>query len=317
MMRGIPHAAFYEVVDFAPELEQPERDLLEAQLADAGILDALVVPQEHREEIRELLQEYPDRFSVPEPPVSDPVTSLCPDGDPRFREVVLACLQGISRSDLLAGTALLPDGRFRCGTVHGYSCAEGPAGFIGAAARRANRERQLREMEERLERAEAQVQEKRAQVDMLEGRLARLEEEREQLPTPVDLDYALEILAQAQEALSEAQTQKRAVPESGTVSQTGSCRIEQQSRELSRGLPYMRTEEAYEEALDAAESYQVLLGAVGISYSDWVHMAEAVQWTEDRLAELRDQAGAQNRINLQIHKQWKYPRREFGRSRHS
>lgn len=303
MMRGIPHAAFYEVVDFAPELEQPERDLLEAQLADAGILDALVVPQEHREEIRELLQEYPDRFLSPEPPVSDPVTSLCPDGDPRFREVVLACLQGISRSDLLAGTALLPDGRFRCGTVHGYSCAEGPAGFIGAAARRANRERQLREMEERLERAEAQVQEKRAQVDMLEGRLARLEEEREQLSTPVDLDYALEILAQAQEALSEAQTQKERCRNQEQSARQAVARIEQQSRELSRGLPYMRTEEAYEEALDAAESYQVLLGAVGISYSDWVHMAEAVQWTEDRLAELRDQAGAQNRINLQIHKQ--------------
>mgnify|MGYP000682984461 FL=1 len=36
MMRGIPHAAFYEVVDFAPELGQSQRDLLEAQLADAG-----------------------------------------------------------------------------------------------------------------------------------------------------------------------------------------------------------------------------------------------------------------------------------------
>ena len=129
VMRGIPHAAFYEVVDFAPELGQQERDLLEAQLADAGILDALVVPQEHLEEIRELLQEYPDRFLSPEPPVGDPVTSLFPDGDPRFRETVLACLRGISRSDLRAGTALLPDGRFRCGTVHGYSCAEGPAGF--------------------------------------------------------------------------------------------------------------------------------------------------------------------------------------------
>ncbi len=261
VMRGIPHAAFYEVVDFAPELGQQERDLLEAQLADAGILDALVVPQEHLEEIRELLQEYPDRFLSPEPPVGDPVTSLFPDGDPRFRETVLACLRGISRSDLRAGTALLPDGRFRCGTVHGYSCAEGPAGFVGAAARRANRERQLRECEERLERAEALVREKRAEVEALERRLARLKEERKLLPVAVDMDHALEMLAQAQEELFEAEAQKERCLDQERSAKQAAARIEQQSRELSRGLPYMRTEEAYEEALDAAESYQLLLRA--------------------------------------------------------
>ena len=41
------------------------------------------------------------------------------------------------------------------------------------------------------------------------------------------------------------------------------ARVEQQIREGSRGLPYLRAEEAYEEALDAAESYQALLGALG------------------------------------------------------
>ena len=303
MMRGIPHAAFYEVVDFAPELEQSERDLLEAQLADAGILDALVVPQEHLEEIRELLQEYPDRFLSPEAPVSDPVVSLIPDGDQRFREMVLACLRGISRSDLQSGTALLPDGRFRCGTVHGYSCAEGPAGFVGAAARRANRERQLREWEDRLERAEALLREKRAEVDALERRLARLKEEREQLPEAEGLDHALETLAQAQEKLADAEAQKERCLNQERSAKQAVAHIEQQGRELSRGLPYMRTEEAYEEALDAAESYQALLGALGISYSDLIHAADAVERTEDRITELRDQADVQNRINSQTQKQ--------------
>ena len=303
VMRGIPHAAFYEVVDFAPELGQQERDLLEAQLTDAGILDALVVPQEHMEEIRELLREYPDRFLSPEPPVGDPIASLLPDGDPRFRETVLACLRGISRSDLRAGTALLPDGRFRCGTVHGHSCAEGPAGFVGAAARRANRERQIREWEERLERAEALEREKKAEVEALERRLARLKEEREQLPAVVDLDHALEMLAQAQEELSEAEARKERCLDQERSAKQVVALLEQQSRELSRGLPYMRTEEAYEEALNAAESYQALLGSLGISYSDLLHAADAVEWTEDRIAELRDQADTQSRTNAQTRKQ--------------
>lgn len=45
-MRDIPHAAFYETIDFSPDLPQEARDLLEAQLMDAGLLDALVVPEE-------------------------------------------------------------------------------------------------------------------------------------------------------------------------------------------------------------------------------------------------------------------------------
>ena len=303
MMQGIPHAAFYEVVDFSLDLGQDQRDLLEAQLADAGILDALVVPQEHLGKIQELIQTYPDRFLSPEAPVSDPITSLIPDGDQRFRDTVLACLRGISQSDLEAGTALLPDGRFRCGTICGHSCAEGPAGFVGAAARRANRERQLRELEHRLEQAEMLVQEKEAEVDALGHRLEQLQDEREHLPVALDLDYALEMLAQAQKALADAQAEKEQRLEQERSAKQAAARIEQQSREWSRGLPYMRTEEAYEEALDAADSYQALMSTLAIHHSKFLFSARAVTSTEDRIAELRDQESTQNKTNLRTQKQ--------------
>ena len=303
MMRGIPHAAFYEVVDFSPDLGQDMRDLLEAQLADAGILDALVVQPEHLGEIQELLQTYPDRFLVPEAPVSDPITSLVPDGDPRFRETVLACLRGISRSDSEAGTALLPDGRFRCGMIHGYSCAEGPAGFVGAAARRANRERQLRECEERLAHAEEMLREKEAEVATLARRLEQLKEEREQLPVALDLDHALEMLVQAQKALSEAEAEKERRLEQERAAKQAVAQLERQSRELSMGLPYMRTEEAYEEALDSADHYQGLMSTLTICHSKFIFAARTVVSTEERIAELREQASAQSRSNAQIQNQ--------------
>lgn len=299
MMRGIPHAAFYEVVDFAPELGQDDRNLLEAQLADAGILDALVVPQEHLTEIQELLQTYPDRFLTPEAPVSDPITNLVPDCDPRFRETVFACLHGISQSDWETGSALLPDGRFRCGAIRGYSCAEGPAGFVGAAARRANRERQLHELENRLEQAETQVREKQAEADALEARLTGLKDERTKMPTALDLDHALEMLEQAQKGLTGAEAEKERCLDEERSAKQAAARVEQLSRELSRGLPYMRTREAYEEALDAAEAYQALLGTLAVHHSDLIHTSRAVESTEDRIAELRDQASVQRKAYLQ------------------
>ena len=60
--KGIPHASFYELVDFAPDLPEEQRALLEAQLLDAGILDALVVPPEAHDALCELLQNHPDQF---------------------------------------------------------------------------------------------------------------------------------------------------------------------------------------------------------------------------------------------------------------
>ena len=308
MMRGIPHAAFYEVVDFAPELGQEARDLLEAQLADAGILDALVVPEDHLDEIQELLVTYPDRFLSPKESVNDPIASLIPDGDPRFRDAVLACLRGISQSDPEAGTALLPDGRFRCGTVQGYSCAEGPAGFVGAAARRANRERQLRELETRLEQADGLVREKQAEVDTLNQRLTALQEELGRMPTALDLDHALEMLEQARKTLAEAESEKERCLEKERAARQVTARLDQQSRELSRGLPYMRTQEAYEEALTAADVYGELLGTLAVSYNNLLHLAEKVEISENHAAELRDQESAQKKAVSQLQKQMEVSR---------
>ena len=302
-MRGIPHVAFYEVVDFAPQLNEQERELLEAQLSDAGILDALVVLPEHRQEILELLETYPDRFLSPNSPVSDPITCLIPDGDLRFYETVRACLQGISCSDWESGTALLPDGRFRCGTICGHSCAEGPVGFVGAAARRANRERQLQELENRLKQIDQVIQEKQGEVDDLVIQLESLKDERSQFPVAKDLDYALEMLAQAKKVLADADAEKERCLNRERLAKQAVARMEHQSRELSRGLPYIRTAEAYGEALDAAENYQALLSELGVSHNKLIFLSRAVISSEDRIAELHDQADTRNQDNLQIKNQ--------------
>ncbi|MFR3921521.1 MAG: hypothetical protein ACLTYN_05595 [Dysosmobacter welbionis] len=159
------------------------------------------------EEIRELLREYPDRFLSPEPPVGDPIASLLPDGDPRFRETVLAaCAASPVRS---AGGDCPAAGweislRHRpwtqlCGRACRFCWRRGAPRQPGASDP---------EWEERLERAEALEREKKAEVEALERRLARLKEELEQLPAVVDLEHALEMLAQAQEELSEAEARK-------------------------------------------------------------------------------------------------------------
>ncbi len=279
LLRGIPSAAFYETVDFDPSLTEEERDLLEAQLSDAGLLDALLVPPEHLEDIRALLETYPDRFLLPSAPVEQPLTGLVPVGT--FAAQAAECLRGISRSDPEAQTAILPDGRFRCGIVHGRSHAEGPAGYLGAEARKRNRERQLQGLEKELALLDVQIEEARAEESRCKLALECLRTERGQMPSAADLDHALGILQNAGRVAADAEAELGRRQAAEHRAYQAKARLEQECRSRSAGLPYAREAAAYEEALLAAESYQELLlslDAAGIE----------LRAAEDRLEEIQD-----------------------------
>ncbi len=299
VMRGIPHAALYEVVDFAPDLAAADRDLLEAQLSDSGLLDALVVPEENRSDIQDLLQEYPDRFLLPGAPVPDPIQALVPDGGEQLRAAVLSCLQSISRSDAGAETALLPDGRFRCGMIRGCSQAEQPAGFVGAAARRANHQRQVAEKEAQVEQLLARLAACQTEAEQYSARLDLLREERDNLPLAGDLDQALSMLEQARRALALAEEERNLRMEKERGAKQAMMRVEQQSRELSYGLPYERTIQAFEEAQDAAEQYQDRLSDLAEVSNKLKYAAQSAEETRNTADELRDQADAQRKMNQQ------------------
>lgn len=266
-MSGIPHAAFYEAVDFSPDLPQHARDRLEAQLMDAGLLDALIVPDEYHDQIQNFLEDYPDSFLIPGEPVADPITSLVPDPDSPLSALAAVCLNSISQSDMNATTVFMPDGRFRNGILQGKSHGYDPAGYIGAAARRTNRERQIAQLEQDLHQLEYQVQQLQQQKNIVMLRLEKLQFEWALLPNTTDLDCAIETLVDAQRLLDAA------------VAETRRCaEFEQQAKrtlgiqnshclDCCRALPYERAEAAYEEAQSAAEEYGERLNDIHNNYA--------------------------------------------------
>jgi len=297
-MNGIPHTAFYEAVDFAPDLPQAERDLLEAQLEDSGLLDALIVPAEYRAQIENLLREYPDSFLIPGEPLDNPimgVSGLIADTGNRLSGAAEQCLRGISRSSLDAQTALLPDGRFRCGMIQGHSVAEHSACFVGAAACRANRERQIKTWEEKREAVNLKRQTARNAADTLQGQLERLDWERQNIPTTEDLDQAMEMLLQAhkREDYAQAELTKQEDAEQTVKRQVSG--LDQDLRVSSQGLPYARTIEAYEEAKEAADLGVELLNAISVGWSALLYITRSVSDTTEYIEEERDNADSLRR----------------------
>ena len=297
MLRGIPCAPLYELVDFAPDLPQKERDLLEAQLTDAGLLDTLVVPEEHLPAVQDLLKEYPDRFMIPGPAVEQPIQVLIPDVKGRFPKETAACLRGISRTDLNAETALLPDGRFRCGMIRGRSHADPPAGFVGVAARESNRRRQIRELEERLEQLTAKVQSTQTEISDCTGQLKQLEQERSRMPDTAELDQALALLGQARQALRRAEEeQQNKLTAEQSAKQVWSA-LEEKTIGLSTGLPYKRAVPDYEEAHEAAVSYQDTLNDLEHSRQKLAYAIRAMESERDTIDEQWEQVARQKKTN--------------------
>ncbi len=296
-MQGIPCAPFYELIDFAPGLPQASRDLLEAQLLDAGLLDALVVPEEHLPAVRELLAEYPDRFLLPGPAAAQPLEDIVLDHAGRFPKEAQACLRAISRSDLNAETALLPDGRFRCGMIRGRSHAGGPAGFVGAAARAANRQRQIEELEQQLEQLSEKVRNARAEAERLGRSLSQLEEERTRMPAAEDLDQALEMLEQTARDLRLAKEEReRRLNDERAAKRELSAR-EETCRTRSAGLPYERDIPSYEEAGDAAALYRETLQELESSRQRLLFSVRSMEDQEETISEQRDQLTDRRRDN--------------------
>lgn len=297
VMSGIPHAAFYETVDFRSDLPAQVRDRLEAQLMDAGLLDALIVPSEYHQQIQEFLETYPDRFLIPGVPAADPITSLVPDPASPLSALAAACLNCISQSDMNATTAVLPDGRFRNGIVQGRAHGYDPAGFIGAAARRANRERQIAQLQQQLQQLEEQIRQTQQQKDILLLRLEKLQHEWAQLPNTADLDCAIETLADAQRLydLAAKETQRHRELEQQAKRNLGI--LNNQCRDCCRSLPYQRTEDAYTEAQDAVEEYGNQLNQISKSHAQLQASQQRYDDIEADITTEYDRSSKQKKVN--------------------
>lgn len=297
VMSGILHAAFYETVDFRSDLPAQVRDRLEAQLMDAGLLDALIVPSEYHQQIQELLETYPDRFLIPGVPAADPITSLVPDPASPLSALAAACLNCISQSDMNATTAVLPDGRFRNGIVQGRAHGYDPAGFIGAAARRANRERQIAQLQQQLQQLEEQIRQTQQQKDILLLRLEKLQHEWAQLPNTADLDCAIETLADAQRLydLAAKETQRHRELEQQAKRNLGI--LDNQCRDCCRSLPYQRTEAAYTEAQDAVEEYGNQLNQISKSHAQLQASQQRYDDIEADITTEYDRSSKQKKVN--------------------
>lgn len=265
----IPWIPFYQAVGFAPDLPEKEMDLLEGQLKEAGLLDALVVERRYWERIRREFPGYADIIiCAPERREGAFYEKLCPSAGlaPGLAEETGYILRAIASEDGTGpvlgtvsadgpGLTLSADGSFRNGILEGRSLGEEEASLIGDLARKRRLERQIQKLTQEIGLLAEQEEKAGKELERIAARMETLEQELAQVPDGEALDEILEqerecrwYLEKERQELEQARKQEEALK-----LQKESCL--QKVIRMGRALPYARTCAAYREADMAAGEY--------------------------------------------------------------
>ena len=153
---GIPYEEFYKVVEFGKELNQDQEACgrLEEALQEMGILDALVIEEQYREQVMKADPGCADRYLFvqshhAENSLLDLLDLNDSVNDIFFNQRITGILGNIAVSggkdasgskNVPSMTVVYPDGSYQIGVVSGTVSGSHEAGFIGVQARERNRQ---------------------------------------------------------------------------------------------------------------------------------------------------------------------------------
>jgi hypothetical protein len=208
---GIAALPFYALVDFSPTLAANRRGQVERVLADAGILDALVVPDDAVAIADALLADRglaDCRLIVsgetPSAALADGVIVDASVADPSWRAAAGRALASVGLTERAdpgaeATIALAPDGTWRHGVLVGQAGAGEPLGYIGAVNRAARWQRDLDAQLAAQASMQAQLAGEVAQRESLRRGLDHLRAEMRALVRAADTSEVVGAEARAQE----------------------------------------------------------------------------------------------------------------------
>jgi uncharacterized protein (TIGR02680 family) len=263
---GIPSTPFFRAVEFCERVDDATRDAMEAALEDMGLLDALIVPENRRTEVIRSFPDLADRLFQPDlgffrQDLSEWLRAISQPEDGVPGEDIDAAIRSIRMGDDTARASLDESGRFTLGVLQGRAKPRA-ARYLGMAARERYRQAEIA----RLEAERAQLEEMREkyehQIGTLTERLAVLNGEVKSfqaLSGRVPMIAAWNALLRVRQAVLQAESEVVRKEEEALQTQRRLREARQRVTEVTVGLPYPLTLEAWEQAADDARTLSRLL----------------------------------------------------------
>lgn len=332
--KGIPYQEFYKVVEFGRELSgDPERcSRLEEALLEMGILDALVIEEQYRDQVMEADPGCADRYLFVQPHYAEKSLLDVLDLNDSVNDIFMnQRITGILRNIGLSGsedpegtahtgsahtgavhagsagigvsmTAVCPDGSYQIGVVSGTISGEHEAGFIGVQAREKNRQAKIASCRELLAENEQRQETLRGEVSALEERIRRLQEEYESLPEDTDMREAWKMLSEARRAVERMREEGARLEQELMEVGEALRELKRQAAEIAQKLYLTCSYETFRRADEAASDYRQhfyqLRSGHELFLQIWAHMEELGERQEildGEMDQIRYEAGSAGR----------------------
>lgn len=197
----IPFQEFYKVIEFGQELDKTACDRLEEALLYMGILDALIIEEDYKEQVLTLDSGCCDKYLFvqkqrAEKSILDVLDLNDEVNDIFFNQRMTGILRNIAY-DGEGITSVSADGTYQIGVLTGTVTGEYEAGFIGTRAREKNRQLKINACKERMKVLSAELDGLEKEAAQIKQRIQKLKEEYDALPGDEDLREALFMLLSA------------------------------------------------------------------------------------------------------------------------
>lgn len=208
---GVPYQEFYRIMEFGPSMDKASCDRLEEALMKMGILDALVIEEQYREQVLTMTAGCSDRYlfmqqEKAEHSLLDVLELNDEVNDILVNHRLTTILENIAY-DGAGNTSVSPDGVYRIGVLTGTITGEHEAGFLGAKAREQNRQAQISLCRNEIARLESELEILYSSAAEAEKRIEILSEEYSNLPEDEDMREAYLMLDDAMRTAERLKTE--------------------------------------------------------------------------------------------------------------
>ena len=283
----IKFISLYEAIDFSENLSKEERNTLESQLKDSGLLDSLIISYEDRERAYEIIEKYSDKFIKTVENLDKKITFkglIIEEIEEKLRKPVEDFLKSINiREDdsSFEGIVLEKNGYFRNGVLEGYSSDREETSFIGVNNRKRKLEQTILEKEERCADFLYYIKELEKEIKEIDSKLSILKNEYENTPKFSNLNAGIKLREESEEILKRAKERFEIEDEELSKIKLSMREWNQKVIERCRILPFSRIFEEYEEVKIAGEKYM-------LSIYDLESYIRNYNVSENRIAEIEE-----------------------------
>lgn len=287
---GIPHTPLYRVIDFAENISEERQNYLEEALLRMGILNALIVPKEYRDQVLSMRRGCCDCYLFGnETEAQNNLQSLleidC--GEENIIKTISNILASISLEPQYP-VSIQKDGNYQLGILTGTITGTYQAKFIGRNAREQYRKERIEDIQNVIYELMGQKEQLSMVCKDVEEKLSMLDEEKNEFPNDIDLRTALKELDKSIRNLENSQEEVGRFVKKEEIEREKYRNVRNEAQEIANSVNLPVKMESFKEALQDCKDYIKTLYELELHHSSFMNIATGIDRTKEDIISIQE-----------------------------